>query len=297
MTIKITMSYAHILNLYKSQDILLFKECYAMEKIEGTSAHISFKEDGTVTFFSGGANHEMFVKLFDQEKLKAVYDERYNVFDLTIYGEAYGGKIQGMSKTYGPDLKFVAFEVKIGHSWLDVPNAKDVVSHFNLDFVDYVRIPTTLEAIDAERDKDSVQAVKNKMGEGHMREGIILRPIVEVRLNNGSRIMAKHKRPEFSETRTKRKVVDPAKLEVLKGAERIAEEWVTPRRLEHVLDKIPDHMDISKTGIVIKAMQEDVLREAEGEIEVNKSVLTAIGKKTATLFKNLVTNIPQGEGK
>ncbi len=285
------MSYAHILNLYKSQDILLFKQCYALEKIEGTSAHISFKEDGTVTFFSGGASHEMFAKLFDIEKLKAIYSERYNAFDLTIYGEAYGGKIQGMSKTYGPDLKFVAFEVRIGDSWLDVPNAHDVVTHFELDFVDYKVVPTDLEAIDAERDRDSVQAVKNGMGEGHMREGVILRPLKEMRLNNGSRIMAKHKRPEFRETSTPRKVVDPAQLEVLQDAQRISDEWVTSERLRHVLDKIPDHKDMSKTGVVIKAMQEDILREAEGEIVVSKAVLGAIGKKTAGLFKQFVSTI------
>jgi hypothetical protein len=30
------MGYLHIDNLYKSQDILLFKRCYALEKIHGT---------------------------------------------------------------------------------------------------------------------------------------------------------------------------------------------------------------------------------------------------------------------
>ena len=36
------MSYMHIDNLYKNQDILLFKECYALEKIHGTSAGLEF---------------------------------------------------------------------------------------------------------------------------------------------------------------------------------------------------------------------------------------------------------------
>ena len=51
------MGYLHIDNLYKNQDILMFKECYAMEKIHGTSAHVSFKavpdQQATVGFFSG----------------------------------------------------------------------------------------------------------------------------------------------------------------------------------------------------------------------------------------------------
>ncbi len=44
------MGYLHIENLYKNIDIMQFKECYAMEKIHGTSAHVRFK-DGEVAFF------------------------------------------------------------------------------------------------------------------------------------------------------------------------------------------------------------------------------------------------------
>ena len=58
------MSYLHIDNLYKAQEILLFKECYAMEKIHGTSAHISFNS-GNVKFFSGGCKHGEFIKLLN----------------------------------------------------------------------------------------------------------------------------------------------------------------------------------------------------------------------------------------
>jgi hypothetical protein len=34
------MGYAHINNLYKDQEILIFKHVWALEKIHGTSAHI-----------------------------------------------------------------------------------------------------------------------------------------------------------------------------------------------------------------------------------------------------------------
>ncbi len=52
------MGYMHIDNLYKNQEILMLKECYAMEKIHGSSAHISWKNDsfmesGIVNFFCG----------------------------------------------------------------------------------------------------------------------------------------------------------------------------------------------------------------------------------------------------
>ncbi len=34
------MGYLHIDNLYKNQTIRLFRECYALEKVHGTSAHV-----------------------------------------------------------------------------------------------------------------------------------------------------------------------------------------------------------------------------------------------------------------
>jgi hypothetical protein len=68
------MGYAHIENLYRNKAILMFKECWAMEKIHGTSAHIAWR-DGHVTFFSGGAKHDDFVALFDAEKLAAAFGQ------------------------------------------------------------------------------------------------------------------------------------------------------------------------------------------------------------------------------
>ena len=99
--------------------------------------------------------------------------------ELIVYGEAYGGKMQGMSHTYGKELKFIAFEVKTPTSWFDVPQAEHFANLLGLEFVPYTKIPCTLEAIDAERDRDSEIAVRNGMGPGHIREGIVLRPLFE----------------------------------------------------------------------------------------------------------------------
>lgn len=280
------MSYIHIDNLYTNQDILLFKECFALEKIHGTSAHVSWK-DGKVNFFSGGVNHKNFVELFDESDLCSRFTNFFDKQSVVVYGEAYGGKCQGMKATYGPDLRFVAFEVKIGDSWLNVSNADDVVTvKLGLEFVHYTKISTALDAINAERDADSVQTVRNGMGLGKMREGIVLRPLIELVKNNGERIISKHKRDEFKETKTPREV-DPARLkrQILEDAESIADEWVTPMRMAHVLQHFSE-VSIKETGNVIKAMIEDVTREASAEIVDSKGVRKAIGKKAAELFKS-----------
>lgn len=279
------MGYLKIPNLYKNTDILLFKECFASEKIHGTSVNITW-QDGKVCFFSGGAKHETFVALFDEEDLKAKFEALGHPY-VRIHGEAFGGKMQGMRGTYGPDLRFVVFDIRIDKSWLAVPQMDDLArNHFGLDVVDWVKIPTTLEAIDAERDKPSVQAVKCGCGEDKLREGVVLRPLIEVTKNNGERVIAKHKGEAFHERVHQPKVreADPDKLRILSKAGEIAEEWVTEMRLSHVLDAF-DNPSIEDTKDVILAMVADVEVEAAGEIVMSKAARKAISSRTAQMFK------------
>lgn len=306
------MGYAHIDNLYKNQLILMFRECYALEKIHGTSAHVSIgvardaqdalvlEADGTpkveVGFYAGGASHDAFVKLFDVESLKSRFLALGMMTKIIVHGEAYGGKMQGMSKTYGKDLKFVAFDVKVGEHWLDVPNAEDVTVKLGLEFVPYNKVSTDTEVLNAQRDLPSRQAVRNGILEPQIAEGVVLRPPIEVMTKSGARICAKHKRPEFSERASGRDtVVDPAKAEILVQAEAIAAEWVTDMRLTHVTDKLSAALgrplELGDTGTVIKAMVEDVMREGAGEIQPSKEAERAIGKAASGMFRKRLTSL------
>lgn len=294
----------------------MFKEAWAMEKIHGTSASVKWLPTNELHFFSGGTKHETFVKLFDQEKLKAAFVAMgITDRDVVVFGESYGGKEQGMSHTYGTTAKFIVFDVKVGDLWLDVPKAEKVAHDLGLEFVHYVRVLTDLAVLDAWRDAPSVQAIRNGISEllpintllgsdkpiAHSdllngivvnpkkREGIVLRPLVELRKNNGDRLICKHKGDDFKETASPRPVVDPSKMKVLEDAQAVADEWVTHQRLLHVLDKLPGHC-MEKMKDIIAAMQEDVLREGAGEIVDSKEVRSAIGKKTAVDYKNYLNS-------
>jgi hypothetical protein len=291
------VGYLHIDNLYKAQEILEFKRCYALEKIHGTSAHVAWR-DGCLHFFSGGEKHATFSAIFDAAALEAKFRERFtDESDVTVYGEAYGGKCQHMSGTYGPTLRFVAFDVKIGDSWLAVPNAQGFVENLGLEFVDYALVSTDLEALNAERDKPSTQAVRNGITDApKVREGVVLRPFYEWKDHRGNRIIAKHKRAEFAERGRPNVELDPSKREMLAGAEAIALEWVTPMRLEHVIDAVLSARDdkeiqMRDTPLVIAAMVEDVTREAAGEITDNAPARKAISQRTVQLFKQRVQRI------
>ena len=278
------MGYLHINNLYRDQDILLFKECYAMEKIHGTSSHVLFNVNG-LTFFSGGESHTKFLSLFNQEELLEKMKSLGSP-DIVIYGEAYGGSQQGMSATYGKQLKFIAFDVKINDIWLSVPDAEQVCKDLGIEFVWYTKSTTDIDGLNKLRDIDSPQAIRNGVGEGKKMEGVVLRPLIELTKNNGSRIIVKHKRDEFKETKTPREV-SPEALKVLEDANHVADEWVTLMRLNHVLDKLPGH-DITQMQTIIKAMIEDVCREGEGEFVDSPEARKAIGKKAAQMYKEFL---------
>jgi hypothetical protein len=289
------MGYLGIDNLYNNQEVLLFKELYALEKIAGTSAHVAWK-DGKVSFFSGGAKHALFVALFDETALQERFAETLGPdASCKVHGEAYGGKVQGMSATYGLQLRFVAFDVLIGDKWLSVPQAEKFVQGLGLEFVHYVKVPSAIEAIDGERDADSMQAVRNGVGAGKIREGVVLRPLIEVVKNNGSRIIAKHKRDEFKERKHVPKVIDAESSKVLTDAAVIADEWVVPMRLVHVLQELPEATSMEHTPAVIKAMVADVYKEAKDEIVQSKDVAAAIGRKTVELWKAHLKKALAGE--
>lgn len=297
------MAYMHIDNLYKDPRILMFREVYALEKIHGSSASVSWKRNESkekLVFFAGGCKQEDFRKLFPDDEWWLEKFDKFGADEITVYGEVYGGKLQGMRETYGDKMGFIVFEVKIGDSWLNVPDAWEVAAKLGLEFVPHRKIRCTINALDAERDRDSVQAARNGMGRGHPREGIVIHPLEEMFYKTGQRVIVKHKSEKFAERKTPQKV-DPDKLKVLREAEAIAEEWVVPMRLRHVVDKIhipnDGKLGIEQTGDVIRAMIADVQREAKGEVEISKGAITAIGRRTAKLFKEFLREKFQEEVK
>jgi len=276
------MGYLKIVNLYKNNDIFMFKNVFATEKIHGCSTSITYKDD-KLRFFSGGASYKHFVSLFDYDSLIEKFRE-VGHDHVVVYGEAYGGKMQGMSRTYGDQLKFIAFEVKIHDTWLNVSNAHDVVDKLGLDFVFWEIGPSTVEWLNCQRDAPSVQAKRNGIEQDMPREGIVIRPPIELIKSNGCRIIVKHKNDLFRETKTKR-VLDPEKLKILDKAQDIANEWVTDNRLNNILSHIPN-AGIENTGDIIIKMADDIKVEAGDEIVWSKEVRKAIGKKTATILKS-----------
>jgi hypothetical protein len=290
------MGYMHIKLLHKYPDFLkLFQQIYALEKIHGTSAWLTYTKGQHIQYHSGGSDIKDFMLLFNSDELEKELDkilDEYSKDSIRIHGEAYGGKMQKMWKTYGSKLKFVALDVFMCDKFLNVEDAEAVVKRLNLEFVDYVCGPNTIEFIEEQTNRDSIQAIRNGMGLGNSREGIILRPLEETYIE-GKRIILKHKTKEFSETRTNHKLGEQVK--VIENEQEITDEYLTDERCRHVIDRIIQNREKKEIGFTdvktfLELMVEDIRREAEGEIVWSKKVAKHIRCVAGNKFKAFLAN-------
>jgi hypothetical protein len=316
------MSYQKIPNLYRVKDLFSnFAKLYASEKVHGTSAHISYTpakaeavelEVGSIeptllatgwgaeakavpavpsklTFFSGGADHAAFVRIWTPAELIDMLGKLESFKEpVTIYGEAYGGKLQGMRDTYGDALKFIVFEVKVGDTWLNMEKAFSVANYLGLEFVPFKIIDATPEAIDAAMLEASAVAVRRGITEMKQREGIVLRPLEEFTMNNGARVIAKHKHPDFSENRKVRTLVDP---ELSAPEEKLAEDYCTDMRFFHVLDKFTEPRMPESIAKFIEAFKADCKSEApmyEAEQLNGRHAVKVLSRFAAERFKRMM---------
>jgi hypothetical protein len=71
---------------------------------------------------------------------------------------------------------------------------------------------------------------------------------------------------------------------VLTKAQDIASEWVTEMRLTHVLDAFPG-ANVEQIPDIIRAMNEDIEREAVGEVVFSKEARKEVSRQTTMMFK------------
>lgn len=274
----------HIDNLYLDQRILLFSKCYAEEKIDGTGATVTYR-DGRVEVSAGGAPKAELLASLDLRALAKNFDAA-GYPSVTVSGEAYGGKVQNLAHRYGPIVRFCGWAVDCGEGPLSVPDADAFVRRLGLEFVHYALVSTDLAALDAERDAPSVQAQRNGVPGVHRREGVVLLPPRPC-LIDGRWVIAKHKHADERETATPREVVDLSLQRVLYDAESIALEWVTPKRMDHVLDHLRvdgQEFTARDTRRVVDEMEADVVREGRHEIVDSDAARKAIRRRAGEMF-------------
>jgi hypothetical protein len=168
------------------------------EKIDGTNIRVHW--DGHQVSFGGRTDNAQIPAplvnrlndLFGGETNAQLFEQKFGETEVTLFGEGYGAKIQkggGLYKSDGVD--FILFDVRIGDVWLHRYSVEDIAAAFNIDVV-----PIVLRGdID-----NAVKFVKSKpmstIGTAPM-EGLVGRPMEELRDRRGNRIIVKLKVRDF----------------------------------------------------------------------------------------------------
>ena len=171
------------------------------EKIDGTNIRIMF--DGENIAFKGKTDDaqipshlvDKLQELFLPRKidLQKIFKSGGGLIDVCLYGEGFGYKIQGKVGTdyLSTEVDLCLFDVRVGNWWLERQNVYDIAGKLGLKTPKIVGYGTLPEAI---------ELVKTGFESGFgtaQGEGLVLRPVVELKNRGGQRIITKVKTGDF----------------------------------------------------------------------------------------------------
>ena len=189
-----------IFGTYRDETVkyLRFNDWQFTEKIDGTN--ISVEWDGHAVSFHGRTERaqipkqllEYLEKTFLTTEAEELFEQTYGNKNVILYGEGYGAKIQN-GGNYRSDVSFILFDVLIGDNWQEREWVEKTAKMFGIDVVPVVFVGSLEEGIDY-----VMEHHPSTIGTAMM-EGIVGRPMVEMRDRLGKRIIVKIKWEDFKE--------------------------------------------------------------------------------------------------
>lgn len=189
-----------IFGTYRDETVkyLRFNDWQFTEKIDGTN--ISVEWDGHAVSFHGRTERaqipkhllEYLEKTFLTTEAEELFEQTYGDKNVILYGEGYGAKIQN-GGNYRSDVSFILFDVLIGDNWQEREWVEKTAKTFGIDVVPVVFVGSLEEGIDY-----VMEHHPSTIGTAMM-EGIVGRPMVEMRDRLGKRIIVKIKWEDFKE--------------------------------------------------------------------------------------------------
>lgn len=171
----------------------------ATEKVDGTNVRVMWN-GFDVTFGGKTDNAQMptpLLKVLQQQFLDVDrWRTQFPSFheqatQVCLYGEGFGGSIQRGGATYGPNQRFVLFDVKVGPWWLERAAVEDVARGMGCDVV-----PIVGEGYLRDLCRHVEIGVKSSYGDFLM-EGFVMKPTVTLMDRKGDRILAKIKTSDY----------------------------------------------------------------------------------------------------
>ena len=187
-----------VLNDYRNPTIAYLKDNMWLftEKVDGTNIRIHW--DGHKVEFGGRTDkaqipgpllnklNEMFVTTEAEELFEQTWGDK----DVILFGEGYGPKIQN-GGDYRSDVSFILFDVLVGNNYQEREWVEKTAQMFNIDVVPIVLTGTIQDGIDY-----VMKHPQSTMGTAMM-EGVVGRPMIELRDRRGERVIVKIKWEDF----------------------------------------------------------------------------------------------------
>lgn len=170
---------------------------YFTEKIDGTNIRIHW--DGHKVEFAGRTDRTQIPKhlmdylnnTFGSVEAEEMFEQKFGEADVILFGEGYGDKIQN-GGTYRSDVSFILFDVLIGDTWLKRDSVEDIATAFGVDIVPIIFVGNIKKAVDFVKTKP-----KSTIGTANM-EGVVGRPVIEMKDRMGKRVIVKIKVCDFA---------------------------------------------------------------------------------------------------
>ena len=165
------------------------------EKVDGTNIRVMF--DGEKITF-GGKTERAQIPATLVEVLQHLFLTQFEQFEtifdcpVCLYGEGYGAGIQKGGK-YRQDQSFTLFDVKIGDWWLQRKDVLDIASKLGIGIVPAFAGGSLIRMVGMAKN-----GFRSNWGD-FLAEGIVARPVIELKTRNGDRIITKIKHKDFQE--------------------------------------------------------------------------------------------------
>lgn len=179
-------------------------EWIATEKIDGTNVRICW--DGHTVEFKGRTDSAqlpaaLFAKLnqlFGGEENAQLFEQAWGETPVMLCGEGYGAKIQGCGARYILDgVSFRLFDVFIPSQnlWLRRAGVEGVAQTFGVECALVVATGMLMELVDYVKCRPCSQIAADS---SLPMEGVVARPVVELKNRRGGRVIVKIKARDFA---------------------------------------------------------------------------------------------------
>lgn len=169
------------------------------EKVDGTNICVHW--DGHRVVFGGRTADAQIpaplvnylAEKFGGEVNEQMFEQKFKGNPATLYGEGYGSGIQG-GGTYRLDVAFILFDVEVDGWMLRRIGIEDVAAYFGLDAVPVLLRGTIADGVAYVRNNRASQVARG----GHLIEGLVGKPLIELRDRADNRIITKIKYKDVS---------------------------------------------------------------------------------------------------